>query len=227
MSLRRQGGFPDSMVTTLSYADQVSFTVASPYSSYVFRGNSLYDPDYTSTGHQPRYFDTLMAVYTKYKVIGLTWKATFINASGASPSVVAVPLTDVLSSGAGAFQFAEYPRAQFIGPLVAASIRNQTMSGSFTTQGICGLTKAQLAGEEWSGTASTNPPQIWYLNFLVVTPTSVNVDMKMSITLDYTAVFYDRTDISPSLQQYIVEAPEWGTYEKRPKIMPSEELHPV
>ncbi len=37
-------------------------------SEYVFRLNSLYDPDLTGTGHQPYGFDQFAALYSRYKV---------------------------------------------------------------------------------------------------------------------------------------------------------------
>lgn len=38
--------------------------------SYVFSANSLFDPNFTSGGHQPRGFDQFMAMYDHYVVLG-------------------------------------------------------------------------------------------------------------------------------------------------------------
>jgi hypothetical protein len=48
-------------------------------SSYVFRLNSLYDPNLTSTGHQPIGFDQIMPLYDHYCVIGARVRVTATN----------------------------------------------------------------------------------------------------------------------------------------------------
>lgn len=45
-----------------------------PY-SYVFRANSLYDPDYTGVGHQPLGYDQFSPMYKQYCVVGVKIKA--------------------------------------------------------------------------------------------------------------------------------------------------------
>lgn len=49
--------------------------------TYQFCANSLYDPDQTSTGHQPMYFDNYMSVYEKYRVNFAVITVTVINHS--------------------------------------------------------------------------------------------------------------------------------------------------
>ena len=39
--------------------------------------NSLFDPDFTGTGHQPYYFDQFATIYQRYTVIGSKLTATF------------------------------------------------------------------------------------------------------------------------------------------------------
>lgn len=50
---------------------------------WTFRLNSLYDPDYTGTGHQPRFFDQWSAIYGSYNVYKVRVKVILI-ASAAS-----------------------------------------------------------------------------------------------------------------------------------------------
>ena len=64
--------FPPSMICDLQYVDYgtVSSTGAttSTGSEYAFRLNSLFDPNLTGVGHQPRYFDQLTNIYQLYRV---------------------------------------------------------------------------------------------------------------------------------------------------------------
>jgi len=71
-------GFPDRLKCKLKYADQYGFSGATP-AAQVFRGNSLFDPDLTGTGHQPRYYDQLTAIYGQYCVTGVKARFEVIN----------------------------------------------------------------------------------------------------------------------------------------------------
>jgi len=67
--------FPSSLRTQFTYAENITITstVGVPY-NYLYSSNSLYDPNVTGTGSQPRFFDTLMganstsAPYQNYRV---------------------------------------------------------------------------------------------------------------------------------------------------------------
>lgn len=64
---------PTVFTTKLKYSEIVSLAsqaTAGLASAYVFSANGLYDPNITGTGHQPRGFDELIALYNHYRVIG-------------------------------------------------------------------------------------------------------------------------------------------------------------
>jgi len=64
-------GFPHEMVADLVYNDtlQVALPAYGANGSQIFRLNSIFDPDYTYTGHQPYFRDQLAALYNTYKVL--------------------------------------------------------------------------------------------------------------------------------------------------------------
>lgn len=72
-------GFPDRLKTKLQYQDvvQLAASAGSP-AVWQFRMNSLFDPDYSGTGHQPQWYDQLSAVYSNYKVLGSKITCVFI-----------------------------------------------------------------------------------------------------------------------------------------------------
>lgn len=60
---------PDRFNTSLIYSDTVELNPSNgTLVHYDFRLNSLYDPDFSGAGHQPRGFDQMMAFYQKFRV---------------------------------------------------------------------------------------------------------------------------------------------------------------
>lgn len=80
--------FPDIMPVTFTYSDTRLATVPTgSVTTARFRANSIYDPDISVGGNQPRYYDTLMgdnntdAPYRRYSVLACRCVATVVNQS--------------------------------------------------------------------------------------------------------------------------------------------------
>jgi hypothetical protein len=65
---------PYEAVTTITGDGTAGVT-----SDLVFRLGSIFDPDYTYTGHQPMGFDQYAALYNEYIVHGCTWHVQVIH----------------------------------------------------------------------------------------------------------------------------------------------------
>lgn len=67
---------------TLNYADDIRYinVAAAAYTqaNFLWRANSVYDPDKTGTGHQPMGFDQWMALYSHFRVLGSKITCRFI-----------------------------------------------------------------------------------------------------------------------------------------------------
>lgn len=64
-------------VVKMRYADTVSLNPgAAGITSHYFRCNSIQDPDYTGTGHQPFTHDTFASLYNDYRVLSSKVKVT-------------------------------------------------------------------------------------------------------------------------------------------------------
>jgi hypothetical protein len=67
-----------SPVVELHYNDSCTLDPAiSTPAVFVFKANDCYDPNYTSTGHQPLGYDNLGALYSRYCVLESWIKVTF------------------------------------------------------------------------------------------------------------------------------------------------------
>lgn len=73
--------FPATRFCRFKYCEDViiSSLTATPNAGneYVFRLNSLFDPNQTGTGHQPYLFDQMMNVYRRYRVYRCQVRLTF------------------------------------------------------------------------------------------------------------------------------------------------------
>lgn len=73
-------GFPKRLCVSLRYVTDIDVPShedgAAPY---IFRMNSIYDPDVTSAGHQPFGHDQYQAIYSKYCVIGAKVKVEILS----------------------------------------------------------------------------------------------------------------------------------------------------
>lgn len=71
---------PNTFKTTLRYNEITKLVAAGVNTDkYILRTNSIFDPDHSFGGHQPRGFDQIMQMYGKYQVIGSKLTATFSN----------------------------------------------------------------------------------------------------------------------------------------------------
>ena len=75
---RNKMGFPQTMRTSLRYCDSFDIhPTSSTPAIKTFRANGLYDPDFSTGGHQPRGFDQFCDVFKKYTVKGAKISVVF------------------------------------------------------------------------------------------------------------------------------------------------------
>lgn len=197
LTLTKPIGFPDSYSTVLRYADTIVINPGATIGQYTFRGNSLFDPDYTGTGHQPMYFDQLAAIYGKYRVYSCTFHVSVATAATVAAQVVIIPNSDVLAF-ATPYAALEHPRASVL-PIVGVSgIQTQSRSYKMTTRQILGLTNTQMQDADYSALVSANPVQIWYFILHASEPGGGNVHTVNTVTLDFECEFFDRADVAAS-----------------------------
>lgn len=82
-------GLPDMQKVRLRYVEVISIDPAGSgvVASYAFRANSIYDPNYTGSGHQPSGFDQIAPYYERCHVIGAKARLEY-TPTNSSTSVV-------------------------------------------------------------------------------------------------------------------------------------------
>jgi len=197
------GGFPDRQRVTLRYATNFNRTTPGIGStSYFFRGNGPFDPDFTSTGGQPVNWDDFSAIYQRYRVWSskITWMVAN-TASGTLDMVSGVVgprhASTALSTLAAheAFQCQPYTKYQK-NIIYNNGTRSQSGSLSMSTHKFFGLTVGQFQGQDDCTSLVTTVPNhewFWCLNFVADDQSSSTV-LYINVILEYDIEFWDRFD---------------------------------
>jgi hypothetical protein len=131
--------FPEKGRFRMRYADSFSLVTTTVPSSQVMNLNSLYDPDSTGTGHQPRYFDTLVGAtggaqpYSQYRVLSCRFIVKFNTVASNTTAFVAARVRNnngSVSSFSSSQQYAEWPHTQYT-----------TLTGAGGLGGMCTMEK--------------------------------------------------------------------------------------
>ena len=74
-------GYNNNYTVRLTYADAFNLLItnAGGGTSHTFRTNSIYDPDYTATGHQPLMRDLWASQYDYYTVLACHYEIQIYN----------------------------------------------------------------------------------------------------------------------------------------------------
>lgn len=131
---------------------------------HFFRANSIYDPDQTGVGHQPRGFDQIMPMYTHFTVIKS--KITLYPVTEATVTggvMYAVTLQDnytglTAGAGEGGTNICEYPKVKF-SPLPSTYTHPfKKLKISYTPKKFLSISKP-MSEDTLKGTQSTNPSE--------------------------------------------------------------------
>lgn len=196
------GIFPSRLTTTLPYADQFNLQGATLSAAFgterAFRLNSLFDPDFTSTGHQPYGFDQVTPFYNKYLVdeVDVTVSFSDPGGDGLYVGVFIKGFNDTSTlTGASISQAMERPLV-FCKPLNNTGSQVVVYKRKIRLWEVLGLTKSQY-NDCWQQTASavtTNPSLVPYLSISVAdaNASSPALTCKATIEFKFHVVFWER-----------------------------------
>jgi hypothetical protein len=155
-------------VNGMMYSTYVNLTAgAGVVGGYVFSANGAFDPDITSTGHQPMGFDQMMLFYEQYTVMASRLRVQTVNGSATvfvNTFLYVSPDTTILTDSDRAVENGLIKRVT-LGPYVGAN-SSKTMEISCNVPKYFGRTpgKGFINDVTVSGTAAANPSeQVYYI----------------------------------------------------------------
>lgn len=187
-------GLPNNLLTKLTYVDSIKLdNTGSPgiAATQQFRLNSLYDPDYTNTGHQPYLYDQLAALYAHYCVYGVKVEFSVGTETTTSPVLIAVQPTTAISTPSDAELGAERPNSNLL--VVDAGGAAQKFSKYYKIADVFGVTKRNILTDDlFQSAITTSPTRIAYLNI-----SAVSQDKAVVCTANFTfkLTFYARFNL--------------------------------
>lgn len=188
------GPWPLKKTCQLVYTEKVDVGVTTGRGVYTFSANGLYDPNITGTGHQPLYFDQLMALYNHYTVIRSRIEVRPFGL-GVTSVLGSVYIDDDTSQTAEAETAAERPGA---------------VSQVWTTN----ATGSMILSKDWSayqifgpnvqnnslfrGSSSSNPTEQSYFALSFFDPSLSSFTQSIFVQITFTAVFSEQKTIAQS-----------------------------
>jgi len=192
------GPLPSRFLTKMRYSQALSHTYLNGTTNdYVFRMNSIYDPDYTSAGHQPYSHDQFALFYVRYRVYKCSWRITFPS-SNDTYVVTVVPTNDVADFVDPNYA-AEFPRAitkmtSFYGGGGAVVFK-----GHIGLARLNGSSKTQYkADDRFQANFGTNPSETLDLHIVTTIPGGENVTVRPVVNLTYWVEMWDPLNVAPS-----------------------------
>ena len=195
---------PATRTVKLKYSDTVEIDpgAGGAASHYFFSCNSIFDPDRSSTGHQPFGFDHYASVYNHYTVLSSVCTVTFTRMQNETqPTAGALMIQDDTSnSNVNMRTIKEVPSASaVILPGLGTSAGTHTKGSVSKTWSRKINLRVKDAGDPtdaWSAVVNTNPVDEQYFD-LMYGPIAGSANLNAvaaNVTIEYFVIFREPKD---------------------------------
>lgn len=196
-------GQPKRKLIKFRYAQEFTLAAAAgSTTSQIMRANSLYDPDYSGTGHQPLGYDQWSVFYDHYVVIGCKIKVTF-DASAESGNSLPLSCGLVLDDNASlstastsALTEANNSKTKHFNSLDRTIT---SITAAVAPHKFLGRSKP-LSDPELKAAFNANPVEqcYWVIWMTNEDPATAATYVKCYVDMEYTAVLIEPKDITQS-----------------------------
>lgn len=167
----------------------------------VMRTHSLFDPNLTGTGHQPRGYDEMMTLYAHYTVVGVKCSVTFVNQSNGTGQNALCGITLARSAAilgdVNDYQENNQTKSVILG--VSNGPKAPTITFNTNPNKFLGISNP-MGNSTVRGSVSSSPQEDAYFHIWVA-PTDGNEDLDgvdLIIRMEYIAILTERKAIAQS-----------------------------
>lgn len=176
--------------TTLKYVETLNFSVSAlSFADHLFRANSVFDPNSTGTGGQPLGFDTLSAIYNRYRVNSYRYHVEMMSVSVSYKGACA--LVNGNETPTSLDEIIEYPLSQlkcigFSGSPTGIFTRKEELSH------LQGKSQISYHSDDLTGAiVNTNPTEVIDLHVAIQNDNASTLALFTTCIMWYDVIFYD------------------------------------
>ncbi len=191
--------FASKTTRRLRYSSNFGLTATSGIvASYVFAANGLFDPDITSTGHQPMGFDQLMLSYNHYCVLSSKIIVTAKNILGSTPVIS-------ITAQANSTPITVIDQIIESGMSERTTLESKAVSGSVKTIQLMSTTRRfegkpmPINDPNLCGDVGNNPAELQYYHVQLWDAAGTTSQVTCDVVLEFRAVFFEPRILTESL----------------------------
>lgn len=194
-------GMPKTRRAYLRYSDSTIEleSVLGGISTHKFRANSVYDPDFTSAGHQPMGYDNWALLYNHYVVVGCKISIKSVGGQTIAPTAgamgiyisddTALPYTTLdgfVEAKRGVYRTMTYQR------------NTVNMSTTFSAKKFFNVSDLKDNYTRLGATVGANPAEVAMLNVYYFDLEGNTTQQRAQVTIDYIVDFSEPKDLTQS-----------------------------
>jgi hypothetical protein len=190
-------GFPDRFKTKQVFGYyQILAPAAGNRASYSFRGNSVYDPDFTGAGSTAFTYTQLSALYNRYRVISSKITIEAFN-QGTVPLIIVLGAS--ISNSLPSTDRTLGLRHMAQSTIVPGGPANWKHTAAAGTAAVFGVPLSQVMSEDdFAGLIGGNPNNVWYWHLQAQNLNGATAgSVLITVRLEYEAIWSMPLDLAP------------------------------
>lgn len=200
LPISKTGKLPYSEGSGLPIGSLSTGALGAP-NAYVFTANGMYDPNITSTGHQPMGFDQMMLFYEHYTVTKSKITVNFINTDSLNAVMVGILIAPDATVGTSSDTLLE--NGMYVKKLLTTPTSGGSQTGSLTcTANISKINgKKDVKSEnDFRGDLTSNPVEQTYFHIFAYNPFAKTqcTGLYFEVLIEYDAIFTEPRKMIPS-----------------------------
>lgn len=183
--------FGQKHTSNFRYCQQIAISSGVTCGVHSFRLNSMFDPDFTGTGHQPLFRDVFSDLYARYRVNSVKYRITILN--NTYLYLMGVLATQDTSYNPATKQFQQIIEKRNVN-WVPSLINNEPkrIEGKVYCHTVAGVTRQAYRDERsYSGAVGSNPTLELFLTLFGQDVGSATRNTDVMVELEFNTTYYE------------------------------------